>query len=429
MNTSDSQIVEAEIARLSGLKFRTLSLPSDLEEAFEKDTRAGRCKRLWLEGLLALFIFNLVLFAGQRSHPSPDILRVILKLYLFSPLALLVNLCMLLRPGARLRETSIAAVAIALGVSVLALELHRGIENALLAQFGLAIVLIFSHTVMRLRFGYAVAVSVSLACAEGLFATFDRSQSANIRALGFFFTFATLIFTAIANYSHNRQERVGFLLCLRGDFLIKQLNQEKNSLALAAEQDALTGLANRRAFDRRLEEAWNESVELGLVLAIILIDIDHFKRLNDTFGHLFGDKVLRRVGRLLQESLRKKADSAARFGGEEFVILLPGTALDKALIVAERLRNLVQVAGLPALDDGSPMKNVYAATVSCGVAAGSPMQFHSLRDFVDAADRALYRAKAAGRNCICATQAPSALPTQADITAQVQSAPSGHFVS
>ena len=355
-----------------------------------------------------------MLLAGQFSHPDPTTGSLIHKLYLITPIAFLVNLSMLLKPSTRLRESSIAAVAIALGLAVLAFEFDRGPASALLAQFGLAIVLIFSNSVMRLRFGFALAVSISLSVGEILFILLDHSQPANMRTLGLCFTFGAIIFTAISNYSNNRQERLSFLLCLRGDLLIRTLNQENDDLALAAEQDALTGLANRRAFDRRIAETWKQSLDQGLVLAVILIDIDHFKRLNDTFGHLYGDKVLRRVGRLLQESLRKKADFAARFGGEEFVILLPGTALHNALAVAERLRNLVEVAGLPALENGASMGNIHAATVSCGVSAGSPLQFESLQAFLDSADRALYRAKALGRNCICTMPETSLLLSRPD---------------
>ncbi len=408
--TDNSNIIETEIQRLSGLKFRSLRLPPDLERAFEEQTRAGRCKRLWLEGLLALLIFNMLLLAGQLSHPAPPVLSLIHKLYLFSPPAILINLSMLLKPSARIREASIGLLAVALGLALLFFQFNQGVASALLAQVGLVVVLIFSHSVMRLRFAYAVAVSAVLAFGEALFINFDRTQPANVRCLGLGITIAALIFTAIGNYSHNRQERLGFLLCLRGDLLIKELHQKNDALAVAAEQDALTGLANRRSFDRRLQEYWKECSEKGLVLGVILIDIDHFKGLNDTFGHLFGDKVLRRVGHLLDESLRKKGDFAARFGGEEFAILLPGTELANALIVAERLRSLVQVAGLPPLEDAATFGDVRSATVSCGVAAGSPLQFESTQAFLTAADQALYRAKASGRNCICTITEVESLP-------------------
>jgi diguanylate cyclase (GGDEF)-like protein len=127
-----------------------------------------------------------------------------------------------------------------------------------------------------------------------------------------------------------------------------------------------------------------------------VIDIDHFKATNDSRGHLYGDRVLVRVASLLLQSLRCKDDFAARFGGEEFVLLLPGTGQEGAMIVAERIRKLVEVAGSPALQDpGLPPR---LSTVSCGVASCWPNEFMRREDLLDAADKALYLAKAGGRN-------------------------------
>ena len=323
---------------------------------------------------------------------------LIKRLYLFTPAALIVNLIMLFKPRTLLREATVAAVPTALGLFALAFEINRGPIDTLFAQLGIAIVLVFSHAVMRLRFGFALIVSATLGIGEILFNLFDRSLPANFRGLALCFIFAVILLTAVANYSHNRQELLSFLLCLRGDLLIHELHHENDVLASAADHDVLTGLANRRAFDRVMDTAWKDAAEKGQVVAVILIDIDHFKRLNDTCGHLFGDQVLRRVGRLLHESLRNKADFAARFGGEEFVILLPGTQLKGALIVAERLRSLVQVAGFPAVESVHSLQGLDTATVSCGVAAGSPLQFADPTHLLDSADRALYRAKALGKN-------------------------------
>jgi diguanylate cyclase (GGDEF)-like protein len=141
---------------------------------------------------------------------------------------------------------------------------------------------------------------------------------------------------------------------------------------------------------------WREAVDSGSSLSAIVIDIDHFKITNDTRGHLYGDRVLVRVAALLLQSLRCKDDFAARFGGEEFVVLLPGATQEGAMIVAERIRKLVEVAGSPALPE--PGSHPRLSTVSCGVASCRPSDSNCQEDLLDSADKALYQAKAGGRN-------------------------------
>jgi diguanylate cyclase (GGDEF)-like protein len=160
--------------------------------------------------------------------------------------------------------------------------------------------------------------------------------------------------------------------------------------------DSLTGLANRHAYDLQFAKLWCEAFNAGSCLSAIVIDIDHFKMTNDTRGHLYGDRVLVRVASLLVQSLRCKDDFVARFGGEEFVVLLPGATQEGALIVAERIRKLVEVAGSPALAE--PGSHPRLSTVSCGVASCWPNDSNCQDDLLDSADKALYQAKSEGRN-------------------------------
>jgi len=132
-----------------------------------------------------------------------------------------------------------------------------------------------------------------------------------------------------------------------------------------------------------------------------MVDVDRFKQTNDNYGHLYGDKVLKRIANLVLEALRKEGDHAARFGGEEFVILLPNTDEPAAMLVAERLRRLVEVAGFPPIETARLAADTLVATVSCGVATTVPRSMEERHQLVNAADRALYEAKAAGRNRVC----------------------------
>ncbi|HEV7922854.1 MAG TPA: GGDEF domain-containing protein [Thermoanaerobaculia bacterium] len=166
------------------------------------------------------------------------------------------------------------------------------------------------------------------------------------------------------------------------------LTEANARLAQLAVSDALTGIPNRREFERVLEVEWERALRHDEPLALVLLDLDHFKLLNDTHGHPAGDECLRRIGQLLAETIRTSGDVAARYGGEEFALLLPSTDTASAEVVAERLRNLIERLG------------IHNVTASFGVAAMIPARLGDPASLVAAADRALYAAKRAGRNCV-----------------------------
>ncbi len=159
--------------------------------------------------------------------------------------------------------------------------------------------------------------------------------------------------------------------------------------------DALTGAFNRRYLDRRLSEEVSASRRYGRPLSILLIDIDHFKNVNDTHGHQAGDRVLVALGKILTETLRE-SDTLARYGGEEFLIITPHTPVSGATKVAERLRMRVESHEFSLIGEASPMRAI-RATVSIGVASlGDGVD--NVEKLIKAADKNLYRAKEAGRN-------------------------------
>lgn len=154
--------------------------------------------------------------------------------------------------------------------------------------------------------------------------------------------------------------------------------------------DALTGLPNRREFNERLEErmgAWNRRRD---VFSLLLLDVDHFKKLNDKYGHLTGDQVLATIGRALRGAIRRE-DAVARFGGEEFAILLPSTSMDAAIHVAQKVREAVARIAI------SRSNQQISVTVSGGLATIEANE--KVEMLIQRADSALYAAKGAGRNC------------------------------
>lgn len=158
-------------------------------------------------------------------------------------------------------------------------------------------------------------------------------------------------------------------------------------LELQSLSDGLTGIWNRRAFDRRLREEWSRHARQGASLALLMIDVDRFKSFNDEFGHPQGDQALQRVSTAVARTLRD-SDFFARYGGEEFVVLLPHMDAAGAQLAGERLRNAVERENWP----------LRAVTVSVGVAAVQPQADMNRNTLVARADRALYQAKDAGRN-------------------------------
>jgi diguanylate cyclase len=184
---------------------------------------------------------------------------------------------------------------------------------------------------------------------------------------------------------------------LEANFLqtTKDLDQIKDSLKQAEEHsntDALTGLANRRSLEAFLRSSQIAAMEAGTPLSILMIDIDHFKKFNDSYGHQVGDQVLKLVGKVLQESVRD-CDLAARYGGEELMAILPGAALETCAEAAERIRSRISEARLTRRTTGEEISSV---TVSIGVAEFRMAE--SADGMIERCDRALYQAKRAGRN-------------------------------
>jgi diguanylate cyclase len=169
--------------------------------------------------------------------------------------------------------------------------------------------------------------------------------------------------------------------------LTQQLQQAQSEAML----DPLTGLMNRRGFERAVKDLLTNG-DCFSTAALMLADIDHFKRVNDTYGHLLGDKVLRAIAQTLQANIKGR-DLAARLGGEEFAVLLPHTTLQGARTLAEQIRNAVS-AGRIRRGDGKDSPG--AVTISLGVAIGR--KGDSLEELLARADAALYAAKHGGRN-------------------------------
>lgn len=196
--------------------------------------------------------------------------------------------------------------------------------------------------------------------------------------------FMTYLYVSSANLHQDYWD------ALQAKSLLQEQAAEFERLSLT---DPLTQIPNRLYFEQRLADEWSRSFRESESIAFMLIDIDHFKSVNDTYGHPFGDQCLVSVAAALRHNLYRDVDILARYGGEEFVVALPGIESPDALLVAERLRTAVEDLRLKA--DGKPVP----LTCSIGVATVSPRSAPGhVAAAIDQADRALYAAKGAGRN-------------------------------
>ena len=190
---------------------------------------------------------------------------------------------------------------------------------------------------------------------------------------------------------------VGFMFDIserkRDEEELLRLHRELEQLSLT---DGLTGISNRRMFDQRLETEWNDSRRSGQLLSLVILDIDCFKQYNDAYGHVAGDDCLKRIAGLLKGIARRPRDVVARFGGEEFILLLPGTDAATAHALAGKCADAV--AGLRIPHAGSGVAG--HVTVSMGVGTIVAGDGGGARDFVETVDRRLYAAKSGGRNRI-----------------------------
>lgn len=183
-------------------------------------------------------------------------------------------------------------------------------------------------------------------------------------------------------------------LQLENASLSNELIKANYELKALSSTDLLSGIANRRAFEKEFEKVLAQGRRDEQCMSVLMMDIDHFKQFNDSYGHLAGDKIIHEVAQALKRQLKRPADMVARYGGEEFIVMLPGTDVEGAIKVADAMR-----AAVEALDISEAVGAGVRVTLSAGVTCRSAQEAETLLEFVRWADQALYAAKDAGRNC------------------------------
>ena len=248
-----------------------------------------------------------------------------------------------------------------------------------------------------------VLCAVAVSCAAILIAYLSHHPLSEVRAPGvaIFLVIACFALSPLAACTNRLKDR-NFLLAVRARLAQDALLAANDALRAISESDALTGLANRRSFERIFDESFSASLEAGLPVAVLMIDIDHFKRFNDNYGHQAGDECIRAVAQVIGREAKAAGSIAARYGGEEFIVVSPSAAGGAALHLSERIRARVSELAIAVKQDEPA-----TVTVSVGVAVGAPRTVRR-EDLIEHADQALYTAKHAGRNRVAMHARPAA---------------------
>ena len=324
----------------------------------------------------------------------------LIRFGVFVPLAIGLLLFTYARSFERWMQASMLLMVVVGGLGIVAMIAIIPPEAGHSDYAGLILVLIIGYTYSRLLYVPASAGGWLIVVAYQVAAVAMDTPLKTLLANDFFFIGANLL-GMLACRSVEQYARRNFLLVRMVRSEREQLDQINRALATANRElerlalvDGLTGIPNRRNLDQALGAEWARMRREGGPLTVVMCDIDRFKAYNDACGHLEGDDCLRKVARAVFDAARRPGDHAGRFGGEEFVVVLPGTDLEGGLAVGEALRKAVRDCAIPhprAVADG-------IVTISIGVASAVPVPGMSPEAVVEAADRAMYVAKSEGRD-------------------------------
>ena len=388
------QALDELIGRQLSRKGWVLTFPPELEERFNAHIHASRHRqivRTALVGIAFLFAFVIV---DLVYRPNLIVELSIIRAGVIGVLVAALSLVIAQRHDTRLPGLmSILGISVAsLGAGLMLVTVGNPIVRY--EPYTFILVAVIANIALPLRPPQALLASgINFAIAVYFILPLPTLTS-DEKTSPLIFLLATTTLTLLANLRIETIERKIFLLYLREKLRGEALLSEYRSLDHISNTDALTDLANRRLFDECLRQSWETARFSGEPLTLLMIDIDHFKGYNDTYGHPAGDECLKQVAAALKASTRAESDLPARFGGEEFALVLPNCEENGGLRMAGRIHEAIARIDIPHAT--SPLKRL---SVSIGVATERPSRtHHEPRSLLIRADRALYAAKQAGRN-------------------------------
>ena len=384
------------------------SFPPALERSFEDETWAERYRefRFWLWAFLAIawLTLGLTVIADPQEMP----LAAGLRLFVITP-AYLAGIWVLSRRQPRWLESAGGFLPHVVGLLTIEAQfLATATPDLVRDTIALTFSILATNLVVPLRPGQAIAYTmIALVGGDALIAVDMLIRHAPLEH-PYLPQFSHMLvgLSLLGRMRAEARSRESFVRGMMLGRKTDELSRANEHLQEISTTDPLTGVANRRSYETVLDRSWEAAAESGSALAVLMIDVDRFKSYNDGLGHLQGDECLRAVARAIVGQSRRGRDVVARFGGEEFVMLLPDTGQRMANEVAERVRTAV--AGLAMPHPGGVEGG--GVTVSIGVAAAERVDAGGDADtLLAAADQALYEAKTHGRNRVRGHAPPTAV--------------------
>ncbi|MFW1962738.1 GGDEF domain-containing protein [Acinetobacter baumannii] len=382
---------QIDLLTTRGLNF--VWFPKQLETIYRFQYQNGAAYEFRYRAPIILILYLFLSFGIYQVLPTEQVLS---WLSYYSWVGIIVLIAWILSFIKKLNQWfdyyvgigSSAAVAITF---ILINVLENGQDNVLFhAAMMYAIVIIYGAVGMRF---YTAIIAGWVGGLIGILVSTYLNGDIDWTFLNRTYTFSSFLGMTLA-YATDRQHRENYLQNCMIELNRIELMQQAQQLSLLSQQDALTGLANRRYLDETLDNEWRRALRHETPLTIMMVDIDFFKPYNDSLGHLKGDQCLKDIATAISSIAARSGDLVARYGGEEFLLLLPMTNAQQAKIQAERLMNAIKkIAIVHPCSSVSPY-----VTISVGVATTIPRLNDSISAFVSRADHALYQAKTNGRN-------------------------------
>ncbi len=382
------QAVEADLLR----RPFWLNFSPEIECAYRNALRVHRSHHLVPLWLLGLLIYELYLPVIVRLLPDVAELATIVQLGIVGPI-LLFALPIVARKGRWVMHILAAMLTLICLGSTMIFACSHG-PGAQLLPYTLPTTVICGNLLIPLRFRLAVPFTCANVAPVVLAMLLHAGYQAATLEMAILHVASISGFSLIACRRAEISDRATYLLTTRETLRADILAQTNDRLRTLCDTDGLTGIANRRYFDATLAHLWRDAAASEQPLGMLLMDIDHFKHFNDTYGHQAGDRCLLLVADLLRDLTRDSEDVVARVGGEEFGLLLPRARLAHVQMIGERIRQGVEELSLYLDGKACPVR------ISVGCASFSPGSDVTPPALIAAADAALYCAKRSGRNCI-----------------------------